>query len=69
MGFMKPKVQPDQALEAQKAAERATKLDQTQQSLGDDNMRLFQIFGRKSLLSGGASGLPGAQGSLGKGTL
>ena len=75
MGFMKPKIQKDPALEAQKAAERAVKIDQAVQSTGDENLRLFQIFGKRSLLSGAGSAMPGAQATMfglsgmGRGTL
>lgn len=67
MGFMKPKVRPDPQLEAQKAAERANRIDQGIQSIDAESMRLFNIFGKRSLLSGGLGAMPGAQGATGGG--
>lgn len=67
MGFMKPSIKPDRQLEAQKAAARAEKIDQTVNSLGEEQLRLFNIFGKRSLLSGGLGAMPGAQGALGGG--
>ena len=58
MGFLSPKAKLDPELEAKKAAERAVKIDATQQAAGAEDDRIWSMFGKKSLLSGG--GTPGA---------
>lgn len=64
MGFLTPKAKPDPALEAQKAAERAVKIDTAQQAQGAEDNRIWSMFGKKGLLSSGSMGSSGLQGGL-----